>query len=229
MLLVDGEFPGFLLPPIASGNWIMKSPTINARLGPHKSVGGKATDQKPEASRKSAKPVFRAQKHLGPSLHESTAPLGFAIVGVGASAGGLEAFTQLLEHLPLDTDLGFVLVQHLDPQHESALSQLLARATSMPVREVTNNLRVEPNHVYVIPPNKNLSVYRGFLKLQRRQETRTSACSIDSFFESLAEDQGQRAIGVILSGTATDGTLGLEAIKAEGGINSQLRGSNMGG
>src|SRR6266403_3336930 len=80
----------------------------------------------------------------------------FPIVGVGASAGGLEAFTQLLKHLPTDTGLGFVLVQHLDPQHESALTQILTRATSMPVREVTNDLQVEANHVYVIPPNTNL-------------------------------------------------------------------------
>ena len=83
------------------------------------------------------------------------------IVGVGASAGGLEAFTELLKHLPLDTGMGFVLVQHLDPEHESALTQMLSRATSMPVREVTNNLRVEANHVYVIPPNTNLNIVQG--------------------------------------------------------------------
>ena len=142
----------------------------------------------------------------------------FPIVGVGASAGGLEAFTELLQHLPPDTGLGFVLVQHLDPQHESALTSLLSRATSMPVREVTNNLRVEPNHVYIIPPNTNLTITQGRLKLQPRQQTRKPVRSIDFFFESLAQDQRERAIGVILSGTATDGTLGLEAIKAEGGI-----------
>ncbi len=141
----------------------------------------------------------------------------FPIVGVGASAGGLEALTQLLKHLPADTGLGFVLVQHLDPQHKSALTHLLARATSMPVYEVTNNVRVKPNHVYVIPPNTTLSLSQGLLKLQPRPP-RTPARSIDSFFESLAQAQRERCIGVILSGTATDGTLGLEAIKAEGGI-----------
>jgi two-component system CheB/CheR fusion protein len=99
-----------------------------------------------------------------------------------------------------------------------ALTQLLTRATSMPVREVTNNLRVKANHVYVIPPNTNLSIAQGVLKLQPRQETGGAHRSIDFFFESLAHDQRERAIGVILSGTATDGTLGLEAIKAEGGI-----------
>jgi two-component system, chemotaxis family, CheB/CheR fusion protein len=86
-------------------------------------------------------------------------------VGIGASAGGLEAFSALLKHLPLDTGMGFVLVQHLDPVHDSALTQLLGRATALPVHEVTNNLRVEPNHVYVIPPNRTLSVTAGVLKL----------------------------------------------------------------
>jgi two-component system CheB/CheR fusion protein len=116
------------------------------------------------------------------------------------------------------TSLGLLLVQHLDPQHESALPQLLTRTTSMPVREVTNNLSVEANHVYVIPPNTNLVIAKGVLKLQPREPSRMSIRSIDSFLESLAQDQGERAIGVILSGTATDGTLGLEAIKAQGGI-----------
>jgi two-component system CheB/CheR fusion protein len=141
----------------------------------------------------------------------------FPIVGVGASAGGLEAFTRLLQHLPTDTGMGFVLVQHLDPDHESALTQLLTRATKMPVREVSNNLRVEPNRVYVIPPNTSLVIAHGVLKLQRRAG-RAPHRSVDSFFESLAHDQRECAIGIILSGTASDGTLGLEAIKAEGGI-----------
>jgi two-component system, chemotaxis family, CheB/CheR fusion protein len=145
-------------------------------------------------------------------------PNHFPVVGIGASAGGLEAFTELLKNLPLDTGMGFVLVQHLDPQHESALAGLLTRATSMPVREVTNNLRVEANHVYVIPPNTNLAIAQGVLKLQAREQSRRPTHSIDSFFESLAQDQRERAVGVILSGTATDGTVGMEAIKAEGGI-----------
>ena len=85
-------------------------------------------------------------------------PNHFPVVGIGASAGGLEAVTELLKNLPLDTGMGFVLVQHLDPQHESALADLLTRATSMPVREVTNNLRVETNHVYVIPPDATLTI-----------------------------------------------------------------------
>ncbi|MEX2119868.1 MAG: chemotaxis protein CheB [Pirellulales bacterium] len=142
----------------------------------------------------------------------------FPIVGIGASAGGLEAFTELLKHLPLDTGMGFVLVQHLDPQHESALTQLLSRVTLLPVREVTDKLRMEANQVYIIPPNTSLSIVKGILQLEPREQSRTPHRSIDFFFESLAQDQRERAIGVILSGTATDGTLGLEAIKAEAGI-----------
>jgi two-component system, chemotaxis family, CheB/CheR fusion protein len=131
----------------------------------------------------------------------------------------LEAFTHLLENLPTNTGMGFVLVQHLDPDHNSALTQLLSRATSLPVREVTNNLRVQPDHVYIIPPNTCMSISRGVLKLRARQEqARTAHHSIDFFLESLAQDQHERAIGIILSGTASDGTLGLEAIKAEAGI-----------
>src|SRR5580698_9141190 len=133
--------------------------------------------RKPPASRPSRKP---------PQSTRRTMPvkLGCPIVGVGASAGGLEAFTHLLKQLPIDTGLGFVLVQHLDPLHESALTQLLARATSMPVREVTDNLRVEANHVYVIPPNTTLAIQQGILKLQARPLGRTPSRSIDFFFES---------------------------------------------
>ena len=166
------------------------------------------------------KPADRIESP-GPSPDESGrdgpgAP--FPIVGVGASAGGLEAFTQLLKHLPPDTGMGFVLVQHLDPEHESALTQILSRATSLPVTEIADNQRVEPNRVYVIPRDTSLSIARGVLKLEPRQKIRVPHRPIDAFFESLAADQRDLAIGVVLSGTATDGTLGLEAIKAEGGI-----------
>jgi two-component system CheB/CheR fusion protein len=142
----------------------------------------------------------------------------FPIVGVGASAGGLEAFTNLLAALPPDTGMGFVLVQHLDPDHESALTQILSRATSLPVHEITNDEVVQANHVYVIPPDTNLSIAGGVLKIRARERSRVPHRSIDAFFESLAQDQRERSVGVVLSGTANDGTIGLEAIKAEGGI-----------
>jgi two-component system CheB/CheR fusion protein len=142
----------------------------------------------------------------------------FPIVGVGASAGGLEAFTQLLKALDSGTEMAYVLVQHLDPRHESALTELLAKTTEMPVRQVTDAAPVELNHVYVIPPNLDMTIAQGILRLTPRTETRGHHMPIDRFLRSLAEDQGSNAIGIILSGTASDGTLGLAAIKAEGGI-----------
>ncbi len=142
----------------------------------------------------------------------------FPIVGVGASAGGLEAFTQLLKPLPTNTGVAFVLVQHLDPKHESRLSELLSRTTQIPVTEVTDGTSVEPNHIYVIPPNTSMAILHGVLNLMPRVETRGQHMPIDYFLCSLAEDQENKAIGVILSGNASDGTVGLRAIKAEGGI-----------
>jgi two-component system CheB/CheR fusion protein len=140
------------------------------------------------------------------------------VVGIGASAGGLEALTQLLQHLPADTGMAFVVVQHLDPARESALTALLSKATSLPVQEAVNNQTVQPNEIYIIPPNTSLTIANAALKLQPRKVTVGARRSIDSFFESLAQDQHERAIGVILSGAASDGTMGLEAIKGEGGI-----------
>src|SRR5215831_14738863 len=137
------------------------------------------------------------------------------VAGFGASAGGLEAFTELLQHLRADTGIAFVLVQHLDPKHGSLLTELLSKSTTMPVAQVTNGMRAEPNHVYVIPPNANMSINKGIFQLEARL---AHPMPIDRFFRSLAEDQGSKAIGVILSGTASDGTLGLKSIKAEGGI-----------
>lgn len=142
----------------------------------------------------------------------------FPIVGIGASAGGLEAFTQLLQHLPTDTGMGFVLVQHLDPAHPSALAHLLSKATAMPVHEAADKRRVMPNCVYVIAPNTALSIANGTLKSRAREHPSGAQYAIDIFLESLAQDRCEQAIGVILSGNASDGTLGLEAIKANGGI-----------
>jgi two-component system CheB/CheR fusion protein len=141
-----------------------------------------------------------------------------AVVGVGASAGGLEAFKQFLKRLPTDTGMAFVLITHLDPKHESILPELLARATQLPVSEVEDGTRVAPDHVYVMPRNTSIAIEGGALRLRPREEGRGLRHPIDAFLQTLAEDQGTRAIGVILSGTATDGTLGLEAVKAEGGI-----------
>ncbi len=140
----------------------------------------------------------------------------FPVVGIGASAGGLEAFTQLLKHLPSDTGMGFVLVQHLDPAHESKLTELLGRATTMPVVEVRNGMRVAPDRVYVIPPNRGLVMDDGRLRLTPRGRGRV--LPVDAFLKSLAQERGRQAIGVILSGTATDGAEGMQVIKEAGGI-----------
>ena len=140
------------------------------------------------------------------------------VVGVGASAGGLEAFTDLLTHLPDDTGMAFVLIQHLDPKHESHLRELLSKASKMPVSEVKGETRAEANHVYVIPPGCNLGFSGGVLHTPPRPDSGRNM-PIDSFFRALAADCGSKAMGVILSGTASDGTLGLQAIKAAGGIS----------
>lgn len=141
-----------------------------------------------------------------------------AIVGIGASAGGLDAFTRLLEKLPNDTGMAFVLVQHLEPNHKSALPDILSKITTMTVSEVENKTVVRPNRVYIIPPDKAMSVTQGILNLVPRHDTARHFMPIDYFLESLAKDQGSKAIGVILSGTATDGSLGLKEVKNAGGI-----------
>ncbi len=140
------------------------------------------------------------------------------IVAIGASAGGLEAFSEMLNALPDDTGLALVLIQHLDPTHDSMLAALLAKKSSLPVNQVTDGMTVQPNHVYVIPPNATMGIHDGLLKLIERAKGGVRNMPIDYFFESLAAYAKDSAIGVILSGTATDGTYGLRAIKAEGGI-----------
>ena len=144
--------------------------------------------------------------------------MGFPIVGVGASAGGLDAFKQLLGALPVDTGMAFVLVQHLDPSHDSILAELLAKASRMPVSEVQADTTVEPDHVYVTPGRKDVALEGNVLTLVPRITTGGRHLPIDSFLRTLAEARGSRAVGVILSGTGSDGTLGATAIKAQGGI-----------
>ena len=144
--------------------------------------------------------------------------LAFPIVGIGASAGGLGAFTALLQSLPDNLGMAYVIVQHLDPKHESSLPSLLARATKMPVQETSNDMVIEPNHVYVIPPDTEMTVQQGMLRLRSWTEAQGRRRSIDTFLCSLAESLQRQAIGVILSGTAFDGARGLQAIKAHGGI-----------
>ena len=148
----------------------------------------------------------------------STQENPFPIVGIGASAGGLEALTQLLSQLPPDTGMAFIVVQHLDPTHESLTTEILSRKTCLLVEEIKNDMQVQANHVYIIPPNHNLLIFHGVLKLMPLGQRRGQHMTIDFFFQSLALDQRNKTIGVILSGTASDGTKGCEAIKMEGGL-----------
>jgi two-component system CheB/CheR fusion protein len=140
------------------------------------------------------------------------------IVAIGASAGGIEAFTELVSSLPSDTGMAYVLVQHLDPTHQSMLTELVSKKTKMAVEEVADGMGVQPDHVYVIPPNATMSISNHTLQLGPREESRGLHMSIDHFMRSLAEAQGNRAIGVILSGSGTDGTLGMAEIQAQGGV-----------
>lgn len=142
----------------------------------------------------------------------------FRIVAIGASAGGLEAFSNLLRALPAEPGLALVFIPHLDPTHESAMVELLSRTTRLPVMQAAEGRRVGVNTVYVLPPNSDMTISDGVLHLIRREAGRGHHMPIDTFFRSLADDQGSNAVGVILSGTANDGTLGLAAIKDGAGI-----------
>lgn len=143
---------------------------------------------------------------------------GFPVVGLGASAGGLEVVEQFFRQVPADCGMAFVLVSHLAPDHASILSEILQRATVMPVHEAQDQMVVAPNNVYVIPPNRDLAIFHGALQLNVPEKPRGQRMPIDAFLRSLADDQGEKAVGIILSGTGTDGTLGLRAILGAGGV-----------
>ncbi len=142
----------------------------------------------------------------------------FPVVGIGASAGGLKALQELLLHLPADLGMAYVLIPHLDPKHESLMPQILQKVSTMPLREVAEGTRVEPNHVYIVTPNTTLGLSEGTLHTIKPRLAGPIQECIDYFLVSLAEAAGEKAIGIILSGTASDGSVGVKAIRAEGGI-----------
>jgi two-component system, chemotaxis family, CheB/CheR fusion protein len=142
----------------------------------------------------------------------------FPIAGIGASAGGLEALEHFFGNVPENSGLAYVVIQHLDPTHAGIMPELLQRATQMKVLQATDKLQVKPNHVYVIPPNKSMSVLNGHLYLFEPVELRGLRLPVDYFFRSLADDQQENSIGIILSGMGSDGSLGLKAIKEKNGI-----------
>jgi two-component system, chemotaxis family, CheB/CheR fusion protein len=154
----------------------------------------------------------------GGAQPQPTEEKNISVVSIGASAGGLEAFSEVLRNLPIQTGLAFVFVQHLDPHHSSQLVPILTRETALPIKEVTDGELLQPDQVYIMPPNREMTLEKGALRLWVRTETRGRHLPIDRFFASVAEEQGPSAIGVVLSGTASDGTRGLNAIKEKGGI-----------
>jgi two-component system CheB/CheR fusion protein len=157
---------------------------------------------------------------VNPDKADAEREPGFPIVGIGASAGGLAAFEAFFASMPADTESGmaFVLVQHLDPGHKSMLTEIVRRYTKMQVFEVADGMAVEPNCTYIIPPNRDMALMRGHLHLMEPASPRGLRLPIDFFFRSLAQDRGERAICIVLSGTGTDGTLGLRAVKEAGGM-----------
>jgi two-component system, chemotaxis family, CheB/CheR fusion protein len=157
-------------------------------------------------------------KKLKNELTSMSKNSAFPVVGVGASAGGLESFMELFKSLPPDTGMSFVLVQHLSPQHLSMLSALIQKTTKMNVQEAKDQMPIGPNNVYIIPPNATLEIFHGVLHLSPMSEPHSSLMPVNLFLTSLARDQGNLAIGVILSGTGSDGSIGLKDIKADGGI-----------
>ncbi|MCA1810395.1 MAG: chemotaxis protein CheB [Halobacteriales archaeon] len=162
---------------------------------------------------KTLQPATPAKAAQAKAVAPRTPP---AVVGVGASAGGLDALTKMLRAVPAGKELAIIVVQHLDPGHASVLTGLLARATRMVVAEAQDGVLVQPGHVYVMPPNAILTIEGGRLCLAARP-SRGPSMPVDAFLRSLAADQGARAVGVVLSGTNTDGALGIRAIRAAGG------------
>ncbi|MEA5553190.1 chemotaxis protein CheB [Anabaena cylindrica UHCC 0172] len=170
--------------------------------------------------KKSSEPTQSDTKavEIGEEKQQTQSKELFPIVGIIASAGGLEAFTELLENLEIDTGMAFVLIQHLEPNHQSLLTEILAKTTQMPVHESHSGMAIEPNHVYVIPPNKKMTLTQGILQLVPREKVEGRYRPGDAFLNSLAAEQGNKAISVVLSGSDGDGTIGTQAIKAAGGI-----------
>ena len=176
----------------------------------------KAARKKPRKPQP-ARPVAKATP-LAPETGKQAADYSVLIVGIGASAGGVEALVEFLEHVPADSGMAFVIIQHLDPTQKGMMPELLQRATSMKVSPVTDRTQVMPDCVYVIPPNSDMSILHGMLHLLAPAEPRGLRLPIDFFFRSLAEDQHERSVGIILSGMGSDGTLGLRAIKEKAGV-----------
>jgi two-component system CheB/CheR fusion protein len=188
-------------------------------------MAGKRTSNKRKTSQKPSVTKAKSNNHNhgfslpAPERHRTPRPgQDFFVVGIGASAGGLEAFEQFFTNMPAKSGMSFVLIPHLSPEHKSMMVDLLKRYTDMDIHEAREGMEVKPDHVYIIPPNKDLAIANNVLLLQEPTASRGVRHPIDYFFRALAQDQGDHSICVILSGTGTEGTLGLRAVKGEGGL-----------
>jgi two-component system CheB/CheR fusion protein len=144
--------------------------------------------------------------------------MSFPIVGIGASAGGLESFSELIARIPVDTGMAYVFVQHLDPSHGSLLVEILSKRAGFPVEEAREGVKILPDHLYVIAPNTTLTIGGDVLHLRSRDPAERPHHPVDTLFRSLAEQRGPNAIGIILSGNGSDGAKGIQAVKQAGGI-----------
>lgn len=187
----------------------MKATPLSNKL---KVISKKETASKAKEAKKTKEP-----KNM-PIPESEKKENSFTVVAIGASAGGLEAVTQLLQSLDPDTGMAFIYVQHLSPDHESLLVPILSKKTEMKVQDIDNMEKILPNNVYVIPYNKEIEVLDGHIQLIPRPQNKSSNLSIDVLFSSLAETHKENVIGIILSGSASDGTRGLSEIKEAGGI-----------
>src|SRR2546425_2381716 len=142
----------------------------------------------------------------------------FLVVGIGASAGGIQAIKRFFEHVPPDSGIAFVVVLHLSPEHESRLAEVLQVSARIPVNQVQQRIRVEPNHVYVIPPDQSLSIDEGHLVLSDVTRFEERRAPVDIFFRTLADSHRSKAVCVVLSGTGADGSMGMKRVKEQGGL-----------
>ncbi|HNT43175.1 MAG TPA: chemotaxis protein CheB [Syntrophorhabdaceae bacterium] len=171
-----------------------------------------------ETGKKKRTKTKQPAKGVPQPTEQAVVKKSFPIVALGASAGGLEAFEVFFRSLPRTNEAAFVVISHLDPKHASMMSELISRFTRMEVSEAANDMEVGAGHVYVIPPNRNLSISQGRLQLTEQEKSLGMKMPIDAFLRTLADDQGENSVAIILSGTGTDGTLGVRALQAAGGV-----------
>lgn len=159
----------------------------------------------------------KKEQPLTDTTNSQSATEEFLIAGLGASAGGIQAFQEFFQHVPAKSGIAYVVILHLSPDHDSRLAQVLQTVTKMPVKQVTEKVKVEPDHVYVVPPNQHLTMQDGSILVSPNTQIEDRRAPVDIFFRTLAQEHGTRAIGVVLSGTGANGSMGLKRIKENGG------------